>query len=129
MATEGYLVNGTLTAGADLSTKQFSIVKLSTTANRTVLLGTLGAAYGVLQNKPLNNAFATVALLGFVQVKAGGTITAGDYITSDAAGLAIKLTPDTATPVFMDCLGIALESAVANDVFTADIGRSAPTVT
>lgn len=48
-------------------------------------------------------------------VKAGGTIAAGDPITSDANGAAIKAVKAAGAEVF--CIGLAQEPAVVGDVF------------
>lgn len=68
--------------------------------------GSLGAAIGEM---------ADITLSGIGLVTAGGTITAGALLTSDASGKAIVAVPTAG--VFMNIIGKALEPAVANDVF------------
>lgn len=54
---------------------------------------------------------------GIAFVKAGGTIAAGDPLTTDSNGNAIKAAP--ATGVNANCFGRARYSAVSGDVFEA----------
>jgi hypothetical protein len=105
-----------ITAGADLSTKQFFFVKLNATRQVILVSGATDRPLGVLQNKPTASGQpATVAGPGAVtKVSAGGTITAGDSVGSDASGEAITLLEGTDTTKYI--LGIALESAVDGDI-------------
>lgn len=53
---------------------------------------------------------------GTAKVKAGGTIAVGDYLTSNATGLAIVATAAIAGAVpLSEVLGMAVEAGVAND--------------
>lgn len=56
-----------------------------------------------------------IALDGIVEVIAGGTITRGAVLTSDANGAAVTAAP--AAGVNNRVLGIAMVSAVAGDIF------------
>ncbi len=79
--------------GSDLSTKQFFLVKQSTL---TVALGAAATdtPLGVLQNKPTQTGEApSVRTLGLSKVEAGGTFAAGDPLTSDGNGKAVKAAP------------------------------------
>lgn len=89
MATENRLVTVTLLAAGDLSTKQFCHVKMS--ADRTVTTAGNGQeAAGILQDKPsAAGRAAEVAYGGVSKVLLGGTVTAGQYISADAAGAAV----------------------------------------
>jgi len=84
-----------LVAGADLSAKQFYLVKMDTVAQQVVL----GAAatdelIGILQNKPASGAAAEVANRSgdITKAAAGGAIAIGDKISSDAAGKCVAVT-------------------------------------
>jgi len=118
MATELALLDLSFTAAADLRTKQYYLVKIS--ASRSINIGTLGAAFGVLQNKPNTGEFATVRNRGLSKVIAGGTIAAGDNLTSYSTGRAIKLTPfaSSIADAYYNHIGVAIESAVVGDIFT-----------
>lgn len=56
---------------------------------------------------------------GVAYVLAGGTVAAGDPLTSDSSGRAVKAAP--ATGVNNQCIGRARQAAVVGDVFEAII--------
>lgn len=95
-----------LTAGADLSAKQYYLVKI--TSRRTVTL--CGDGYrvdGILLNKPTSGHAATVETNSGVEqfVIAGGSFSAGAELASDASGKAVTaLSGD-------ESFGVALEDA------------------
>lgn len=104
----------TKAAGADLSAKQYFVVKLS---SNTVVLSSAGSDnhLGVLQNNPVSGDTADV--LGrhagnTGKVIAGGSISAGNALTSDADGKAVATTTED-DHVF----GYALSAADAGDIF------------
>jgi Uncharacterized conserved protein (DUF2190) len=106
----------------DLSAKQYYIVAVDTSNDSAVVLAAAATdpIVGVLRNKPKAGAAAVYRFLGTSKVIAGGTITRGDFITSDANGKAI-----TTTTASNATLGIALQSAVAGDIFEVqlNVGR------
>lgn len=77
-----------LTAGADLSAKQFYIVKQS--ASTVVLCDTGGEkALGVLQNAPASGEAALVRVFGQSKVVAGNTFSsAGSLVQATTSGTA-----------------------------------------
>lgn len=77
-------------AGEDLSTKQFTLVKLNE-AGELVKAGAGDVAF-VLQDKPKQGQTGTYAVLGRVKAIAGGTIHFGDLLSSDANGHIVKAT-------------------------------------
>lgn len=88
MATENLQKTLSVTAGADLSAKQYCHVKLS--ANRTVVAAGNGEkAIGVLQDKPGNTKTGCVAIEGVTKILFGGTVNAGDYVSSAADGTGV----------------------------------------
>lgn len=117
-------------AASDLSAKQYFFVdKDATTDDRIAVVAAAGArALGVLYDKPAAaGRGCKVAIGGIVKVQAGGTITRGDSIKSNASGKAVtatKATVDTtdtsaSDPVVgSEVLGIAMESAVDGDVMS-----------
>jgi hypothetical protein len=126
MATEGPFLNdgSQTTAAADLSAKQFYIVKLTGSRQVNLCSANTDKAYGVLQNKPKSGDAADIVVLGICKVlcNSGAGITAGVQFMPNTDGTAIAFTtPGTNTPV-----GIALETVAANQVFTAFIGRVGP---
>ena len=96
-----------------LTTKQFYIVKVDTANDHSVVIAAAGTdpIVGVLQNKPAAGAAALVRFLGSTKVVAGGTITRGDLVTSDANGKAVATTTNKDVAV-----GRALVSAVSGDI-------------
>jgi hypothetical protein len=60
-----------------------------------------------------------VVVGGEYEVKAGGVITRGSYITSDASGQGVVAAPAAGTN--NGVIGIATEAAVAGDLFTVQI--------
>ena len=110
-----YLLDLTKKAGADFSTTgQYLIVKKGTNEGEVALAtsATAEVLLGVLQNKPKQNEAALVRMLGTSKVVAGGTVTDGQYVTSNGSGQAIATTTDKNAVI-----GIAMESAVVNDIF------------
>ena len=105
-------------AGADQSSNATKIVKIGA-ADQTVILaaGSTVAIIGVLQEASVGGSGSTVGVQvsGIGRVTLGGTVTRGDTVTSDAAGLAVtQATPAAATDPYI--LGIALASGAVNEV-------------
>lgn len=84
------------TAGANLSTKQYYIVKRGSTAGQCVLAAAgTDNALGVLQNAPVSGDVAEIVSRNSEatgKVIAGGTLTPGAALTSDGNGKAIVTT-------------------------------------
>ncbi len=68
-------------------------------------------AFGVSDADISANEYAPIGVLGTFLIEAGGTITAGDAITSDANGKAITVSETKATN------GYALDNASEGEVF------------
>jgi len=102
-------------AKVDLSTKQFYIVKLDTDQTKVDLCAAATSfIIGTLVNAPKINEVAEVAMRhggGTAKVKCGGSITAGNDLTSDSAGKAVA----TTTPGD-EVFGRALQDGDTNDV-------------
>lgn len=81
----------------------------------------IGVIVGKLQDGTGSKEPVSVALIdsgGIARVKAGGTITRGDGVQIDTDGEAL-----TATLGTNDAVGIALDSAVDQDLFRVQLGR------
>lgn len=77
-------------AGADLTGKQFFIVKADTAADKgAVLAGATDRAMGVLQTSEVSGRQVAVRLLGETEVIAGADITRGAPVRADANGRAV----------------------------------------
>ena len=108
-----------VTAGADLSAKQFHIVKIASTAGQVVLNGTsvfAGNVVGVLMNKPASGEEAEVAIDGICKlIVATSTLVAGDVIGCNTTSKGT----DGGTTDNGSRLGKALEAAAAvNDIIS-----------
>lgn len=106
-----------LKAGADLSAAANRYKALQIAADGDVELATANEMefVGFLQNTPANGAAAEIAGNGGgSKAIAGGTIAAGNRLTTDANGDLVAIT----TGQTKACVAIALEGAVDNDVFS-----------
>lgn len=111
MAHEGFQQLLSFTAGADLSSSQYTIVKLS---SGTIVAGTAGAGFGVLVDAPASGEVGSVAVLGITKVVVGtGGVTEGDMITSDASGEAVP-----AATLNDEIIGRAVYTAAAGALTT-----------
>ena len=113
MATMENYQTKTYIAGSDLSAKQFFFVSIAADGE-VDSTGNGAAAAGVLLNTPTAGNPATVAYSGRVLVSAGGTITAGDNVASDAAGECVTA---ASTDII---LGVAREDGVDGQTIAID---------
>lgn len=109
----------TMKTTADLSTGPYLFVK-GANANEVALAGSGDVPLGVLQDAPLGTSTAplpaTVRCLGFTRLKAGGTISQGNWLKPTTGGTAVASSTDH------DIVGAqALEDAVSGDIFAAVI--------
>jgi hypothetical protein len=118
MATQGQQTRESMVAGADLSAKQFTFVKMNTTNRTVVSAGNGDAAFGVLINDPESGQAATVVTAGRVVVEVGtGGLTAGNEVGVDANGEAVSA---AATDIIV---GICVDGAAAGGRATIDFFR------
>lgn len=103
-----------LSASADQTGNQYKFVKISGSLTVTVCAAITDQIFGVLQDEPLSGEAAEIVSTGITKVVAGGTITAGDPIGTDANGKAVKVTVGTDTTKY--AVGYALDSAVSGDI-------------
>jgi hypothetical protein len=118
MSTQGAQIRESMIAGADLSTAQFTFVKMNTTDRTVVAAGNGDAAFGVLLNDPESGEAATVVTHGRVLVEVGtGGLTAGDSVGVDANGEAV-------TAASSDVIvGVCVDGASAGERATIDFFR------
>lgn len=103
-----------LIANGDLSSYQHYLTRMTTTDLQVAVNDIAGGdCVGVLQNKPdAANKPAQVMALGVSKVVAGGTVTAGDLLKSDASGRVVKATRSvTGADVGDHVVGICLTAA------------------
>lgn len=102
------LLTITRSADADLSAKQYFIVK-ATASNGCALAGAGDIPLGVLTNDPESGEAAAIQVAGVVRVTAGAGFAVGARVKADAAGKAITLVNGAGTKE--QSIGIALEAA------------------
>lgn len=111
MSTSAVLTCITAPASADLSTKQFTFVKLNSSGQTVTANASDTAQIGIQQDRP--NAAgvpSNVAIEGVSKCKAGATVAAGAAVTSDANGAAITATTGK------QIMGFAKIGGAANDL-------------
>jgi hypothetical protein len=100
-----------VTAGADLSAKQYYAVNL-TNATSVGLANVAGEEiHGVLQGVPTSGQAADVCCSGITKVAAGGTIAVGDKLCTDANG---KFVAATSNNDYV--LGICVVGAASGEI-------------
>lgn len=105
-----------LRAGADLSasTNRYKALLLATDGDVELAVANEMEFIGFLQNTPASGEPAEIAGVGGgSKAIAGGTINAGDLLTTDAAGDLVAIT----TGQTKAAVARALEGAVDNDIF------------
>lgn len=113
MAYENALGTVSIPANADLSTNQYSLVKLVNNSGegQAALSGAGEGAVGILQDKPDAQGVAgSVGFTGISKLKLAGTVTAGGPVASNASGLGVAAgTGDIV-------VATAVESGVSGDI-------------
>jgi hypothetical protein len=100
-------------AGADLTAKQYYIVKVVSGVLQVATAAT-DKLLGVLENTPASGELGSVHLrsgAGTLKVKLGGTVNENDAVTSDGSGLGIA-TSSSGNQI----LGYALAGGVSGDI-------------
>lgn len=111
-------------AAADLSTKQFLIVRQTTETALNITTAATQVPLGVLQNKPVSGATAEVAVGGNCKVKAGGTVAINDPLVSDGNGKAIAATRASAgAQPLSNVIGYARRAGVLDDVIEMEVAK------
>lgn len=113
-------VNGhtkTLVAGEDLSAKINYIGQLDASGNLEVAEGATDLIVGVIvSNDGGSGASAVYQFSGTAKVKIGGSVSIGDFITTDSSGLGVATTTDGNIVI-----GRALEAGSANDIIEVQL--------
>ena len=120
----------TLTAAADLSAKQYNLVKLD--GNGDVVLTDADSAgqipIGVLQNAPGNGEAATVMIVGVTKIEIGEAMDEGVLIAPSDSGEAA----DDGQAVLADAsdvvCGQTIQAGAADEYITAAINCASPTI-
>jgi len=120
-----YSVKITLVAAADLSTKQYTFVKLDASGLAAAATGATDIPIGVLQNAPIAGQEAEVLVVGGTKIVAGAAFGEGTLIGTSAAGKAVALVAGTDTTKYVVGTAITESGADAN-VITAVINCANP---
>lgn len=122
MSQQTGVLDKTFEAAADLSAKQYRLVKMSGANTVNVASAATDAIIGVLQNEPKSGEAAVVRLEGTSKVSSGTPVgvSYGGYVTSDSNGQAIATTTTDD-----NVIGIALSAAstAVDDVVEILISR------
>ncbi len=112
----------TLRAGQDLSSAQYTFVKLS--ADNTVVQcsATTDNPLGVLQNKPGSLGAAEVMTMGLTKLVAGGSLGFGVLVGTDASGKGTAITSGASGTVSYPQGKVVAGNTAANGIVTALIG-------
>mgnify|MGYP003325985969 CR=1 FL=1 len=95
MPYEAFVFDHSFKAAADLTTKQFYLVKLTAADTVGLTAAVTDATIGVLQNKPNTAQAAQVRILGISKVVSDGSSTAiavGDKLATNTSGKVVKNT-------------------------------------
>jgi len=107
-----------MNTAADLTNKTYYLVNLDTVNDERVALAADATKFPFVLTEEANGsstvATVTIAIGGRVKVKLGGTVSAGDKLTSNGSGLAIT------TVTNKDHYGLmALHNGVSGDIIEA----------
>ena len=120
-----YSVKVTLVAGADLSSKQYTFVKLNSSGEAIAAAAATDIPIGVLQNAPTSGQEAEVLVVGGTKIVAGAAIGEGALVGTSSAGKAVALVAGTDTTKYV--VGTLLtESAADGNIVTAVINCANP---
>ena len=109
----------TLSAGADLSTKQYRFVKLDSSGNAIVCAAVTDKPVGVLQNNPTSGQAAEIVVVGLTKVSTDAALAIGDLVGTSADGQAAAYVAGTDTTKYV--VGQALVTSGAADELTSII--------
>lgn len=115
MATMQSRDTRTFVAGEDLSTAQFKFVTLEADGQVDLADSAGENCIGVLLVEGEADRAVTVALTGPVMVEAGGTVTNGGAVATDATGRAVDATTGDII------MGYAREAGVTNQIIEIEL--------
>lgn len=116
---------GTLKAGTDLSTKQFTFVKLDSSGNVVACAATTDVPLGILQNTPGSLHAADVMTQGVSKLVAGGSIAAGALIGTDGSGKGTAYTIGSSGTAAIIMGQVLQGNTAANGIITVDLDTRA----
>lgn len=121
----GYALRITLPAGADLSAKQYYLVKVNTSGQAVLCSGATDKPIGVLQNDPASGEEAAIVVVGGTKIVASASLDEGTLIGTTADGKAGAKTPGSDTTNYV--IGTVILAAGAdNEIATAVVNCANP---
>ena len=90
-----------LSAGADLSTKQYYFVKLDASGNAVVCAAATDIPVGILQNEPTSGQAAEIVVVGVSKVSSDAGLAIGAQIGTSSDGQADAKTVGTDTTEYV----------------------------
>jgi len=85
----------------DLSSSQWLFVKMNGNGIVDACDGTTDVPVGVLQDEAATGQGVSVRTIGYTKVILGDTVTAGQFVGTDASAACIPLTPGTSTTLYV----------------------------
>ena len=107
----------TLSAGADLSAKQYYFVKLDASGNAVVCAGVTDKPVGVLQNSPTSGQAAEIVVVGLTKASTNAALAIGDLVGTSADGQAAAYVAGTDTTKYV--VGTVLVTSGGADELTS----------
>lgn len=108
-------VDHAVNKAASGSVTQYFIAKLTSDTQAALAAAATDKLAGVFLNSAATTERCDVQTEGVAEVKAGGSVTVGDLLTSDASGQAITATASAGSNVRV--IGFALMGASSGDIF------------
>lgn len=113
MATEQSLICITAPAAADLSAKQFYLVKIDSSGNAALCSATTDEPIGVLQNTPTTNQPASIAIAGVTKCVTGSALAINVSVSSDSAGKGTSITLAAGGTTYNGRIGLVKTASAA----------------
>lgn len=113
MAVDRFEVDETLVTAADLTGKRYYGVKRN--GSGLAVLATAGVVWGVLQDEQISGRAVPVRRRGVSKVICGGVVAIDAYVTTDASGKFVAVTPG-AVSAYSQVIGQAREAGILNDI-------------
>ncbi len=115
----------TLPAGGDLSSSQYTFVKVNGSGQAIACSAATDTPIGVLQNAPASGEAATITVVGGSKVVAGAALDEGAAIGTDSSGKADAKTAGADTTEYV--VGQVISAAGADgEIATAIINCASP---
>jgi len=112
-----YSVKLSLVAGGDLSSSQYTFVKLNSSGQVIACAAATDRPIGVLQNNPASGKVAEVLVSGGTKLVLGGTVAAGAIVSPSSTGTGVAIVAGTDTTKYI--CGAAVTGGASGEIITA----------